>query len=218
MAVPAYLPSMKEDLFGDGQWLSVHNRFAADAKEKEPEVVFIGDSLIAYLQYTVLWDNLFEPMHALNFGVGGERTEHVLWRILNGEMDNMKPKAVVLLVGTNNHGCTAEDVSEGILAIVDVIREKQPETEIVVLALLPRGEKPNLLRDRNSKVNEILLERVKSKDKTQLLNIDPGLVLPDGSISHHDLWDYLHLTKSGYEKCFEPVHELLSQILSEDST
>ena len=66
----------------------------ADAKEKEPEVVFIGDSLIAYMQYTEMWDTLFGPMHALNFGIGGERTEHVLWRCINGEMDNMKPKVL----------------------------------------------------------------------------------------------------------------------------
>lgn len=92
-------------------------------------------------------------MHALNFGIGGERTEHVLWRCLNGEMENMKPKvslnlffvsifwldyclsfqAVVLLIGTNNHGCTPEQIGEGILSIVDVIRSKQSQAEILVL-------------------------------------------------------------------------------------
>lgn len=70
-----------------------HKRFVADTHEKEgTEVVFTGDSLIAYLQYTPMWDTHFSPMHALNFGIGGERTEHVLWRCMNGEMDNIKPK------------------------------------------------------------------------------------------------------------------------------
>lgn len=69
-----------------------HKRFVADAREKEPEVVFIGDSLIAYLSYIEMWDTHFAPMHALNFGMGGERVENVLWRVLNGEMDQMNPK------------------------------------------------------------------------------------------------------------------------------
>lgn len=62
---------------------------------KEPEVVFIGDSIIAYLSYHEMWDRLFVPMHALNFGMGGERVEHVLWRITHGEMDQMNLKVVV---------------------------------------------------------------------------------------------------------------------------
>ncbi|ODM92619.1 Platelet-activating factor acetylhydrolase IB subunit beta [Orchesella cincta] len=218
-ANPAATPTQCQN-YGDDdrleRWLGLHRRFVSEAQEKEPDVVFIGDSMIAYLMYQEMWDRLFVPMHALNFGIMAERTENVLWRVVNGEMDQMNLKAVVLLVGTNNHGNTSEQVADGIIAIVDAIKERQKNAHVIVLKLLPRGEKPNHIRERNAQVNELLAKKLVSKSQTQLLNIDPGFVQPDGTISHHDMWDYLHLTKSGYIRGFEPVHELLLQILDEE--
>ncbi len=72
-------------------------------------------------------------MHSLNFGVGGDRTEHLLWRLENGELEGVSPRVVVLLVGTNNHGDSARDIAEGIGAICALIREKQPQAYLVVL-------------------------------------------------------------------------------------
>ena len=69
-----------------------HKRLVSDAQEKEPDVVFIGDSIMAYLSYTEMWDKQFAPMHAINFGIGAERVENVLWRVMNGEMEQMNPK------------------------------------------------------------------------------------------------------------------------------
>ena len=65
-----------------------------ETKEREPEVLFVGDSLIAHLLYTDLWETVFEPLHPLNFGIGGDQTQHVLWRLENGELDNIKPKVI----------------------------------------------------------------------------------------------------------------------------
>ena len=63
-----------------------------EAKQKEPDVLFIGDSLIAHLANTEVWEQWFEPLHALNFGIGGDETQHILWRIQNGELDIIQPK------------------------------------------------------------------------------------------------------------------------------
>jgi platelet-activating factor acetylhydrolase IB subunit beta/gamma len=71
-----------------------HQRFVMETKEREPEVLFVGDSLIAHLLYTDLWETVFEPLHPLNFGIGGDQTQHVLWRLENGELDNIKPKVI----------------------------------------------------------------------------------------------------------------------------
>lgn len=71
-----------------------HNRFLLDTKEKEPDVVFIGDSLIQRLVHTEMWNNFFAPMHALNFGIGGDLIQNVLWRIENGELDHINPKVI----------------------------------------------------------------------------------------------------------------------------
>ncbi len=81
--------------------------------------------------------------------------------------------------------------------------------------MLPRGHRPNALRDRNGEVNRLVGEHLRGNSRAQLINIDPGFVQANGTISHHDMFDYLHLTQRGYERAFEPVNELLQQLLSE---
>ncbi|KAK7082528.1 Platelet-activating factor acetylhydrolase IB subunit beta [Halocaridina rubra] len=212
----AAVPTPIEDVQGDGRWLSMHNRFVSQAREMEPDVVFVGDSLVANLQSTDLWEKWFAPMHSLNFGIGGDQTQHVLWRLKNGELECIKPKAVVVLVGTNNHGHSASEVAGGITEICLTIREKQPKAYITVLTLLPRGEKPNPLREKNSQVNALIKEAIKNIELCQVVNINRDLVLGDGSIDHRDMYDYLHLTWQGYRRAFEPVYELLTQLLQEN--
>lgn len=81
--------------------------------------------------------------------------------------------------------------------------------------LLPRGQNPNPLRDRNAEVNKLVHSKVSTVPKCEIVEIDKGFIQPDGTISHHDMHDYLHLTNSGYQKAFEPVYELLLQLLTE---
>ncbi|XP_075441085.1 platelet-activating factor acetylhydrolase IB subunit alpha1-like, partial [Ascaphus truei] len=89
---PAAVPTAMPDVHGDGRWRSLHNHFVCDSKDKEPEVVFIGDSNVQFLHQLEVWRELFSPLHALNFGGGGDGTQHVLWRLENGEMEHIKPK------------------------------------------------------------------------------------------------------------------------------
>uniref|UniRef100_G3P458 Platelet-activating factor acetylhydrolase IB subunit alpha1 n=1 Tax=Gasterosteus aculeatus aculeatus TaxID=481459 RepID=G3P458_GASAC len=170
---PAATPTPCEDTQGDGRWISLHNRFVSDSKDKEPDVLFVGDSLIQLMHQFGIWRQLFSPLHALNFGVGGDATQHVLWRLSNGELDNISPKVVVLWVGTNNHGQTAEQICEGIMAIIQVIKNKLPNARTLVLGILPRGKSPNALRERNAKVNKLVQEAVLSLPHASFLNVDP---------------------------------------------
>lgn len=73
-----------------------HNRFLLESKEKEPEVLFIGDSIIQNMVHSDMWNKNFIPLHSLNFGIGGDQTQHVLWRIVNGELDHVSPKVCQL--------------------------------------------------------------------------------------------------------------------------
>ncbi|XP_078507449.1 platelet-activating factor acetylhydrolase IB subunit alpha1 [Lissotriton helveticus] len=212
---PAGVPTAVEDVQGDDRWMCLHNRFVSDSKDKEPEVVFIGDSLVQLLHQFEIWRELFSPLHALNFGIGGDATQHVLWRLENGELEHIKPKIIVIWVGTNNHGHTAEQVASGIEVIVRLINVRQPQARVVVLGILPRGKNPNPLRGKNQKVNELLKLSLPRLANAQFLNVDPGFVQSDGSISHHDMYDYLHLTRSGYARICKPIHELLQRMLEE---
>jgi len=215
-------PAIRVDGEGDNRWMTIHQRFVEETKEREPEVLFVGDSLIAHLKYTEIWKTLFAPLHPLNFGISGDETQHILWRLSNGELDNIKPKVVVLMVGTNNHGHTPEMIASGIMAIIDLLAEKQPQAHVVAMSLLPRGRYVNPLRERNSRVNELLEQKMSLMPspprRAQLVKCDSDLVQADGSISHLDLYDYLHLSPQGQRKVFEPVHDLLVQLLAESQS
>ncbi|KAL1110419.1 hypothetical protein AAG570_007950, partial [Ranatra chinensis] len=192
-----------------------HHHHLAQTKEREPDVVLIGDSLIHHLQLRPIWNELFEPLHCLNFGISGDCTQHVLWRIQNGELDNIEPKVVVLLVGTNNYGSSPEEIADGIREIVIAIRQHLPNAYIVVIELLPRGQYPNPLRDRNKSVNNLLKHKLAGLEKVETVSAEKGLIQADGTISHHDMPDFLHLSDIGYRKAFEPLYDLLTQLLYE---
>ncbi|KAK1155141.1 platelet-activating factor acetylhydrolase IB subunit gamma [Acipenser oxyrinchus oxyrinchus] len=212
---PAATPTAAPDVHGDGRWLSLHHRFVSDSKDKEPEVLFVGDSLVQLLHQFEIWRELFSPLHALNFGIGGDGTQHVLWRLQNGELDHINPKIIVLWVGTNNHGDTAEQVAEGIGAIVKLIHSKQPTARVLILGLLPRGKSPNALRVKNARVNQLVQEALPSLPGASFLDVDPGFVHSDGTISHHDMYDYLHLTRAGYATVCQPIHTRLLAMLEQ---
>lgn len=211
-SVPAPFP----DDDGDERWISIHKRFLSECREKDPDVIFLGDCILETLQDTETWNKYFAPMHCLNFSIRNDRTENVLWRVENGELDNVKPKVVVLHVGTNNTQNTAEEISDGVLEIVKQIRKKLPETYIVLPTILPRGQLPNRLRDKNAEVNNLIKEKCIGLNRVQTVCIDKGLIQSDGTISHHDMFDYKNLTNTGSKKVFEPVYDLLSQILNEN--
>jgi len=226
---PCVIPTPAEDPVGDKRWQSMHNRYKAEAKSSEPEVVFIGDSIVQQLKFTSLWNEKINALHCLNFGIGGDRVENVYWRILNGEFEfNTKIKAVVLFVGTNNTDCTPHEVFEGILAIIREIHHKLGDDVAIILpTLLPRGQNPNPYRERNEHVNTFLIdqfdreigmhEEVESWVRNvHLVKIHQGIVQADQTISHHVMHDYLHLTDAGYTKIFEPVYSKLCQVLGKN--
>lgn len=199
---------------GDDRWMSQHRYHVALANEREPDVLFIGDSIIHHLQYRSVWMELYEPLHCLNFGISGDKVENVLWRIMHGVLNNITPKVVVLHVGTNNIDDPPQHVADGIVNVIESIRATH-SCYIVVIELLPRGRGPNPLRDRNMEVNKLLRAAVSNLPKVETVSADKGLVQADGTISTHDMPDFLHLSDAGYRKAFEPVYDLLLQLLAE---
>uniref|UniRef100_A0AAY4ALW2 Platelet-activating factor acetylhydrolase IB subunit alpha2 n=1 Tax=Denticeps clupeoides TaxID=299321 RepID=A0AAY4ALW2_9TELE len=192
-----------------------HARFVQECKDAEPDVLFIGDSMIQLMQQHEVWRELFSPLHALNFGIGGDTTCNVLWRLQNGELENIRPRVVVVWVGTNNHVHTAEQVAGGIVAIAEVLHNRLPKSKIIILGLLPRGERPNPLREKNAAVNGFLRSWLPRVCPVQFLDVGSSFVHSDGTVSPRDMFDYLHLTAGGYNTIAAPLNELLLQLLEE---
>lgn len=215
MSNPAATPTVVEDVQGDSRWISMHNRFISEAKEKEPEVLIVGDSIIQLLAQDEIWNKLFVPLHSLNFGIGGDQTQHVLWRLQNGELEDFSPKVIVICVGTNNHGHTVDQVVEGIVEIVKTCQNKQPQAHIIAMGIPPRGQYNNPLRQKITNINDGVAKRIQKWQNVSFFDIDPQWFISsvDGSISHHDMYDYLHLTHQGYRKLAEPLLEEIQTIL-----
>ncbi len=151
--VPADQPRMRADRNSH----LAHQQLLAKAKSGGIDVYFLGDSITRrwgatdYPDFLAHWKKTFHGWNAGNFGWGGDRTENILWRLENGELDGVHPKVVVLLAGTNNVGrepgdeAKVKDVTRGLQAIVDACRKKAPAATIVLVAIFPRNDNPAVM-------------------------------------------------------------------------
>ena len=116
-----------------GRFRKMHESFLARGKEGPIGVLFIGDSITqGWTKAPHVWAHYYGKWQPANFGIGGDQTQHVIWRIENGELDGVKPKAVVLMLGTNNTGAhTADEIAAADKKIVDLIRAKIPAAKVL---------------------------------------------------------------------------------------
>uniref|UniRef100_A0A914ULM3 SGNH hydrolase-type esterase domain-containing protein n=1 Tax=Plectus sambesii TaxID=2011161 RepID=A0A914ULM3_9BILA len=207
-------PVARTNKFGDNRWIDLHELFVAEAKDKEADVLFIGDDHIALLEQSEIFKELFAPLHCLCFGALGDRTSNLLWRIENGELDNITPKVIVVSIGGFNYGSSSAEILSAIHTIAQLISAKQPSANIFVMKLLPCGKMPNPWRDTAREVNDGLEATLSTLSNVKAIDSDPSLVGSDGSVDHHDMFDFAHLTQLGYRKTFEMVHVAVTGALN----
>lgn len=203
-----------------------HERFNAISRQGEAPLVFLGDSITEMWQADgggiTVWEKYWAPLKAANFGVAGDRTEHVLWRLDHGNFDGLKPKLVVLMIGTNNSGhvgeepgydCTPEQTADGIRAILQRLRAKCPKAKILLLGIFPRGEEnTDVKRQRNEKVNAIIKGYADDK-KVFYLDIGEKFLKPNGDLSVVNMPDMLHLSPTGYEIWADAIAPTVRRLL-----
>ena len=178
------------------------------------DIVFIGDSITQGWEGAGkgVWQKFYGERKCLNFGVGGDRTQHVLWRFEHGQLDGLKPKVAVVMIGTNNSNGsdnTESEILEGVTAIVRQIRERVPETRILLLGIFPRGKTFSAQRGKVLQVNQALASR-DDGNTVRYLDIGSKLIEDDGSIAPAMMRDALHPGERGYEiwaKAMEPLLE-----------
>jgi lysophospholipase L1-like esterase len=198
-------------------FLPAHERFVKITQEGKAQVVFLGDSITAgWGGQKEIWGKAFGGYQPANFGIGGDRTQHVLWRITNGELvAPLKPKAVVLMIGTNNVAIdSAEGIAKGITRIVETIRSQQPQAKILLLAVFPRGEKAsnNPHRDKLKEVNATIA-KLDDGQHIHYLDIGEKFLQADGSLSKEIMPDYLHLSPAGYQIWADAISPKLAELM-----
>jgi len=200
-----------------------HEAFLERAKQGNIDLLCLGDSITNGWSGQdkdgkgpiEVWERHYAPRKAANFGIGGDRTQHVLWRIENGEVDGISPKVAMLMIGTNNQGVnTSDEIAEGIEAIVKALRTRLPQTKILLLAVFPRGEKPGPAREKLAAVNK-RISKLDDGEMIKYLDIGPKFLNEDGTISKEIMPDFLHLKRVGYRIWADAVEPTLWSMLDE---
>jgi len=153
----------------------------------------------------------------VNLGIGGDRTQHVLWRLDNGNIDGLKPKAAVLMIGTNNSNGednSPEQIAEGVGAIVKKLREKLPGTKVMLVAIFPRSENFSAQRGKLAMINQVIR---KQADEKNVFWVDFGhqFLNEDGTMPGSLMPDYLHLSPEGYQIWAEAIEDKLAAIIGD---
>lgn len=196
-----------------------HHSFNEISKKGEARIVFLGDSITQGWGGAgkEVWAKTWEPMKAANFGIGGDRTEHVLWRLENGNYDGLKAALTVLMIGTNNTGHRmdpAADTFAGVKTIVEKLRIKQPQMKLLVLGVFPRGEKANdPMRIRTDEINALLPKLADGKE-VYFKDISKTFLQPDGTLSKEIMPDYLHLSPKGYELWAAAIEPTVKELMA----
>ena len=216
-ATLAAAPKLDADGKLDCEFLRMHHSFLERAKDPNIGLVFLGDSITngwQWGEHVQLWDRYFGQYDPANFGIGGDRVEHLLWRIENGELDRVRPRAVILLIGTNNIDWPAAQIRDGVITVVRRVQEKLPEAPIVLMGIFPRGTE-----EMRAKVVAVNADLAKLHDGKAIHFLDIGkrFLSEDGSLRKDLLPDELHINYKGYQIWAEALSSVLSDITARKS-
>lgn len=203
---------------GEKWWKDRHAAKLKAAKKGGYDVVFIGDSITQGFEGAgkATWEKYYKDRKALNLGYSGDRTEHVLWRLMSGELKNVDPKLFVVMIGTNNTGHrqdAPEKTADGIRLILDLLRDRKPDAKILLLSVFPRDEKPDgKLRKLNDGINA-LIKPMADGDKIHWLDLSEVFLDGDGILPKTIMPDSLHPKKLGYDMWGEAMEPKIEALL-----
>lgn len=199
-------------------WDKRHNVKLQQAKERDIELLMIGDSITHSWEKkgAEVWQQYYQPRKAFNLGFSGDRTEHVLWRLQNGALDNLSPKLTVLMIGTNNTGHRmdpAQQTAGGIQSMLNEIRGRLPESKVLLLAIFPRHESPyNEMRLRNDEINRLIAEFADG-EHIYYLNVNHVFLDAEGKLKQELMPDLLHPNALGYQAWAQAMEPTIRQLM-----
>ena len=201
-------------------WWTLRNEAVNErVKQGNVDLLMIGDSITQGWENAgkTIWDKYYAHRNAVNMGFNGDRTQHVLWRLENGHLESISPKLAVVMIGTNNSNRddnTAEEISEGIIAICKKIREKCSKTKILLLAIFPRGPEPSPQRQKNAKAS-LLASKIADDKMIYYMNINDKFLIDKKFLSMKIMPDYLHPNEEGYKIWAEAIEPKVAELMGD---
>jgi lysophospholipase L1-like esterase len=210
-------------------WMPRHQEVLERVAKGDVDMIFVGDSITHYFERygQDVWNRYYAPRNAVNMGFSGDRTQHVLWRLENGEIDGINPKLAVVMIGTNNNvDNTAEEIADGIKAICAKLRCKLPQTKILLLAIFPRGDYDqrkikdanadmNPMWAKNNRVNEMVSKTADNK-MIYYLDINDQFLNEQGVLTRDVMPDLLHPREKGYQIWADAIEPVVKILMNED--
>lgn len=198
-----------------------HQAFVEEARRGNIECLLMGDSITDWWRRAGLpvYEANFGSLRCANFGIAGDRTQGVLWRMENGELEGYSPKLMMLMIGTNNLSArnrtpnTPAEIAMGIATIVTKFRTTFPNAKVLLLGVFPRGADPtDPYRESIREINA-LIASLHDGENVRFMDIGDRFLQPDGSISVEVMADGLHPTERGYEIWAEAVMPTFREML-----
>ncbi|MBX3179490.1 MAG: GDSL family lipase [Candidatus Hydrogenedentes bacterium] len=196
-------------------WMARHEQMNERVKQGNADLVFIGDSITHGWEGAgkPVWDHYYADRNAVNLGIGGDRTQHVIWRLENGNIDGISPKVAVVMIGTNNHkDNSAEEISEGVTAIVRRLRNGLPDTKVLLLAIFPRGDKPEKIVEKLNQANTLIAD-LAADPMVTFLDLGPAFRDLQGQVPESLMPDLLHPNEAGYQVWASSMEPVLAPLL-----
>ena len=191
------------------------NAVARDTKNFDIDLMFVGDSITHRWEKAGkdVWAKYYGNRRAFNFGTGSDRTSHVIWRLQNAPMDKIRPKMVVVMIGTNNRTKPADTVL-GIKKIVGILKDYYPAAKILLLEVFPKGEKPDSGGRRTvNAINEGLRKEYANSDQVILKDLSGIVLEKDGTLPKSIMTDFLHPEAEGYRRWAEAIEPEIEKVL-----
>jgi lysophospholipase L1-like esterase len=202
---------------GKATWMARHHALNARAQQGPIDLIYVGDSIVEgyETQGKDTWDRYYAPRHALNLGISGDRTEHVLWRLEHGNLDGLTPTLAIVMIGQNNGGRnTADEIGAGVTAVVQHIRAKLPTTKILLLAIFPRRAKPTEERAVLAQASRIAAT-LADNHTIFYLDINQIFLRPDGTIPAELMPDFEHPSAQGYRLWAEAIEPTVAALMGD---
>lgn len=198
-------------------WMERHESMNAKAQQGNIDLIYIGDSIVQRYEGVgkPVWDHYYAPRKALNLGISGDRTQHVIWRLDHGNLDGISPKLAIVMIGQNNGGHnTAAEIAEGVTEVVKRIRSRLPSTKILLLGIFQRREKPTPERAVLAEANETI-SKLADASTIYYLDINSVFVQPDGTISSSLMPDFEHPSELGFRRWAEAIEAKVAELMGD---